>query len=73
MKQTLMLTTLISNPIFSQESVFNIGTEKNEKLETTLKTTADSLYVFGQRANSKNDHFTYIITEKLDQNIKSKT
>ena len=37
--------------MFSQETMFNIGSEKNERFSTSLKMDDGSLFVFGQRGN----------------------
>lgn len=51
MKKINILIILISSFVFPQEAMINIGSEKNERLQTFLKTEDGSLYVFGQRGN----------------------
>ena len=51
MKRINLLVILISGLVFSQETMINIGSEKNERFSTTIKTEDGSLFVFGQRGN----------------------
>ena len=51
MKRIKLLIILISGLVFSQETMLNIGSEKNERFTTSLKTNDGSLFVFGQRGN----------------------
>ena len=51
MNKLIILIILISGFVFSQETMLNIGSEKNERLSTILKTDDGSFYVFGQRGN----------------------
>ena len=51
MKRIKLLIILISGFVFSQEAMFNIGSEKNERFSTALKMNDGSLFVFGQRGN----------------------
>ena len=51
MNKLIILIILTSGFVFSQETMLNIGSEKNERLSTILKTDDGSLYIFGQKGN----------------------